>query len=143
MVDTKETAKNGGTGAGKTGPSKPAPTDETEQIVLTVGAAKGEVLKVERIDRAGHRHELSHEEFSELAGSEDADDLEHALGEAYGAGILDAFGDEEGDEDEEESTIRRLLLARLLARRTVRRRVRRLILARALRRRLLERQKSR
>jgi len=143
MVDTKESTRNESVGAGKSGPSKAAPADETEQLVLTMSAPKGEILKVERIDRAGHRRELSHDEFTELAGAEDADDLENALGEAYGAGIVDAFGEEEEDEDEEDAALRRLLLARLLGRQLVRRRLRRLILGRALRRRLLERKKKR
>jgi hypothetical protein len=113
-------------------------------VVFTLNATKGEILKVERIDKSGQRRELNEEDLAALSGGEEVDELEAGLEEAYGAGILAALGEEdEDDEDEEETALRRLVLARLLGRRMVRRGLRRLVLRRALRRRLLERRGQR
>jgi hypothetical protein len=105
---------------------------------LTLSPPKGEVVKVERVDRNGQRRELSEEEIGGLAGTDDLEDLETAIEEAYGGGILDALGEEDEDEDEEETALRRFLVARLLGRRVVRQRLRRLVVRRTLRRRLVE-----
>jgi hypothetical protein len=119
-------------------PSRSTPTEETEQIVLTL-SPKGEVLKVEKIEKSGQRHELSDEEFAALAGEDEREDLEAAFEEAYAAGVSDALGDEDEDEDEEEEEIalRQLILGRAVGRQLLRRGLRRLILRRALRRQLL------
>jgi hypothetical protein len=138
MVETKESSRNEDPSTGKRPSSKASASEETEQLVLTLNPAKGEVLKVERIDRNGHRRELSEDEIGGLAGKDDADDLEAALEEAYGGGILDVLGEGDEDEDEEEIALRRLLVARLLGRQVVRRRLRRLVIGRALRRRFVE-----
>src|SRR5262249_20065617 len=138
MVETKETPRNGDTSPGKRPSSKAPASEETEQLVLTLNPAKGEVIKVERIDRNGQRRELSEEEIGGLAGGGDLDDLGAALEEAYGGGILDVLGEEDEDEDEEAIALRRLLVARLLGRQVVRQKLRRLVIGRALRRRFVE-----
>ena len=138
MVEMKESLREGNGPAGKRPSSKASIGDEAEQLVLTLNPPKGEVVKVERVDRNGHRRELSEEEIGGLAGTDDLEDLEAALEEAYGGGILDALGEEDEDEDEEETALRRLILARLLGRRVVRQRLRGLVVRRALRRRLVE-----
>ena len=138
MVETKDSPRDANGPPGKRPSPKTSTSDETEQLVLTLNPAKGEVLKVERLDRNGQRHELSEDEISGLAGKDDAEDLEAALEEAYGGGILDLLGEEDEEEDEEETALRRLLMARLLGRGVVRRRLRRLVIGRALRRRLVE-----
>jgi len=124
--------------------SRSASTEETEQIVVTIGAATGEVVKVERIDKAGKRDELSEEECTKLAGEDEVDEIEAALEEAFEAGIAGALSDDDEDDlDDEERALRRLLIGGLLRRRPVlgrlrRRSLRRLLLRRLLRRRLLE-----
>jgi len=143
VVESKETAKEP-EAPGKRQAPRPGAAEETEQLVFTLGAGGGEILKVEKIDKSGQRRELNEEEAAALTGGEEVDDLEAGLEEAYGAGILDALGeDDEEGEDEEETALRRLVLARLLGRRMVRRGLRRLILRRALRRQILERRGQR
>ena len=143
MVESKEGSRNGEAATAKRQSSRSGTPDETEQLVLTMSTARGEIAKIERVDRAGQRREISEAEFAELAGAEEVENLEAALEEAYGAGILAVLGEEDEGEDEEETAIRRLLLARLLGRRVVRRGLRRLVLRRALRRRLTERRAHR
>jgi hypothetical protein len=138
MVEMKESPRDADGPPGKRPSSKTATSEETEQLVLTLNPAKGEVIKVERIDRNGQRRELSEDEIGGLAGKDDVEDLEAALEEAYGGGILDLLGEEDEDEDEEETALRRLLVSRLLGRQVVRKRLRRLVIGRALRRRLVE-----
>lgn len=125
-------------------PSRPSSPEETEQLqfVVTLSAPKGEVVKVEKIERPGQRRELSEEEFAQLAGEDEVEDLAAALEEAYAAGINDALGEddeEEDEDDEEEIALRRFILGRAAGRQLLRRGVRRLILRRALRRELFRR----
>ena len=105
----------------------------TRQLVLTLGVADGGVIKVEKLEKSGQRHEVSDEEFAALAG-EDGVELGAALEEAYTAGITDAINDElseeEEDEEEEEEILRRFILRRAAGRQLLRRGVRRLILRR-------------
>jgi hypothetical protein len=126
-------------------PPRPSAPEETEQLqfVVTLSAPNGEVIKVEKIERPGHRRELSEEEFAELAGEDEVEELGAALEEAYAAGINDAMGeddeDEDEDEEEEEIALRRFILGRAAGRQLLRRGVRRLILRRALQRELARR----
>jgi hypothetical protein len=143
VVESKEGTRNGESATGKKHSPRPGPTEDPEQLVLTLGGSGGEIVKVERMDKAGQRRELSEAEFAELAGGEELDNLEAALEEAFGAGILAVLGEEDEDENEEEAALRRLLLAQLLGRRMVRPVLRRLLLRRALRRRLIERRAER
>jgi len=120
--------------------------EETEQIVLTVGATTGDVVKIEKIDKSGKRDEISDEDCATLAGEDEVDEIEAALEEAFEAGIAGALSeDDEDDFDDEERALRRLLIGGLLKRRPVllrlrRRSLRRLLLRRLLRRRLLQHQ---
>jgi hypothetical protein len=131
--------KESSTDASRRQPPRSGSTEEPEQIVLTLSPTKGEVLKVERIERSGQRHELSDDEFAALAGEDEREDLEAALEEAYAVGVSDALGGEEEDEDEEdeEGALRQLILGRAVGRQLLRHGLRRLILRRALRRQLL------
>ena len=118
--------------------------EETEQMVLTIGATTGDVVKIEKIDKAGKRDELSEEDCARLAGEDEVEEIEAALEEAFEAGIAGALSeDDEDDLDDEERALRRLLIGGLLRRRPVltrlrRRSLRRLLLRRLLRRRLLQ-----
>ena len=120
--------------------------EETEQIVLTVGATTGDVVKIEKIDKSGKRDEISDEDCATLAGEDEVDEIEAALEAAFEAGIAGALSeDDEDDFDDEERALRRLLIGGLLKRRPVllrlrRRSLRRLLLRRLLRRRLLQHQ---
>jgi hypothetical protein len=123
-------------------PARSTPPEDTVQIVLTLSASKGEVLKVETLSRSGQRSDISDEDFAALAGEDETEELGVAIEEAYSAGIVDALGEEdeeEEDEDEEEAqnSIRDLILGRSAGRLLIRRGLRRLILRRALRRQIL------
>jgi hypothetical protein len=129
---------------GKRPPSRPPSPEETEQLqfVVTLSAPAGEIVKVEKVERPGHRRELSEEEFAQLAGEDEVEELGAALEEAYAAGINDALGDDDEDEEDEDEEIalRRFILGRAAGRQLLRRGVRRLILHRALQRELARRQ---
>jgi len=124
--------------------ARPGQNEETEQMVLTIGATTGDVVKIEKIDKAGKRDELSEEDCARLAGEDEVEEIEAALEEAFEAGIAGALSeDDEDDLDDEERALRRLLIGGLLRRRPVltrlrRRSLRRLLLRRLLRRRLLQ-----
>jgi hypothetical protein len=124
-------------------PARATPASEdTVQLVLTLSASKGDVLKVETLGRSGQRSEISEEDFAALAGEDEIEELGAAFEEAYSAGIVDALGeddqeDEEEDEEDAQHSLRQLILGRSAGRLLIRRGVRRLILRRALRRQLL------
>ena len=147
MADTKvgETKENSPDPLGAKPPSpRSTPPEETEQFVVTISSQKGEIVKVEKIERHGHRRELTEEEFAALAGEDEVEELEAAVEEAYTAGVMDALGEDDEDEDdeeaEEETALRQFVLGRAVGRQLLRRGLRRLILRRALRRVLQGRQ---
>ena len=117
-------------------------SSETRQIVLTLSVPGGDVLKVEKIDKAGQRRPMPEAEFAALAGDDDAEDLGAVLEGAYTAGISDALDDEMSDEDEgsddEEEIIRRFMMRRSAGRQLLRGGMRKLILRRRLRRDLVQ-----
>lgn len=114
--------------------------DETRQLIFTLNAATGEVVRIEKLDPSGTRTEVAKEETIELAGKDNLHEIEAALDEAFEAGIssvLEPSGeDESSEESEEEKELRRVLLMRLIGRnvrrRLQRRLVQRLILSRTL-----------
>ena len=117
---------------------RPAPGEGTEQIIFTMRAPTGEVLKVEKIDVGGNRRDLSKEEVAGLVGKSEESEIEDALDEAFEAGIsslLDPRTEvEESPETGDEVALRRELLTLIVgagARRRLQRRiVQRLILSR-------------
>ena len=118
--------------------------EEMEQLVVTFNAAMGEIVKVEKVDKAGKHHELTEEECAKLAGQDEVEEMEAALEEAFEAGVAVVVGDEDKedaeDDDDEERALRQLLIGRLLERHPVRRRLlHQLLLRRLLLRRLLKR----
>lgn len=116
-------------------------TAEEEQVMVTINAAMGGIVRVEKVDKAGKRQELMEEEWAKLVGEDEVDEIETALEEAFEAGIAvvlgDAYQDEEAEEayeDDEERALRRLLVGGLL-RRSIRRRIlQRVLVSRLLRR---------
>jgi hypothetical protein len=119
-------------------PARPAAGDGTEQIIFTMRVPAGEVVRVEKIDVGGNRHQLSKEETAGLVGNNEVSEIEEALDEAFEAGIcslLDPSEVEESPETEDEVALRRELLTHIVGagvrRRLQRRIVQRLILSRA------------
>ena len=120
--------------------SSHASGDETKQLIFTLNAATGAIIKIEIVDPAGKRKDIPREETVALAGKDNLHEIEAALDEAFEAGISSVFeptdDDEPSDETEEEKELRRILLMHLIGR-NVRRRlqhrlVQRLILSRTL-----------
>jgi hypothetical protein len=117
---------------------------ETRQVVVTLSVPDGDVLKVETLDKAGHRQPMPEEEFAALAGDDDAEELGAVLEGAYTAGISDALNEEmseneEAVDDDEEEIIRRFMIRRAAGRHLLRSGMRKLILRRRLRRDLIQR----
>jgi hypothetical protein len=118
--------------------SEAAGAAEEEQLTVTINAAVGRIVKVDKVDKAGKRQELAEDEWAKLVGEDEVEEIEGALEEAFEAGIAVVLGEEydidEAYEDDEERATRRLLLGGLL-RRSIRRRIlQRLVLSRLLRR---------
>ena len=119
-------------------PGRHVAGDGTEQIVFTMRAPSGEVVKVEKVDAGGNRHELSREDISGLVGKNEVREIEDALDEAFEAGIcslLDPSSEvEENPETGDELALRRELLTLVIGagvrRRLQRRIVERVILSR-------------
>ena len=107
---------------------------ETEQLVLTLDVATGEIVNVEKLDRSGHRHELTEAEYAELAADDVTDELEATFEEAYESAVADALG-----EDAEELALRRLVGGHLLVRGMLRHELGRQLLRRAIRRQIVKR----
>jgi hypothetical protein len=117
--------------------SKKKPADQ-RQLIVTLNARDGEVVKVEELEKSGRRHEIMDEEFAALAGDKEAAGFFPALEHAYAAGFADADGDEFefDDDDESEDDIEQILLHGVGAHPFLRHEVRKLILGRLVRRQL-------
>jgi len=120
-------------------PSRLSSVEETEQLVLTVSPATREIIKIEKVDKAGKRDEISDEQCAELAGDDEVEEIEAGLEEAFEAGVAVTLGEDDDDVDGEERAIQRLLIGRLVGRRPGLRALRRRFLHRLLLRRLLRR----
>jgi hypothetical protein len=118
--------------------SRRASADETEQLVLTVSTASGDIVKIERLDNAGKREEVSDAQCAQLAGDDEVEEIEAGLEEAFEAGVAATLGEDDEDVDDED-VIDRLLIGRLVERRPGLRGLRRRFLHRLLLRRLLRR----
>ena len=135
MADARETPRDsGGSGSRREG-ARAAPTVETEQLMLTLSVATGEIVRVEKVEHGGKRHELSDGEYAELVVDDETGEIEAALEEAYEAGLEDALGENDGDGAADEVlALRRLAVGRLLVRGMLRRGLRRRLLHRTTRR---------
>lgn len=113
--------------------------DGTEQIIFTLRASTGQVVKVEKIDAGGNRREFSKEEITGFVGKNEVSEIEDTLDEAFEAGICSLLHPtsevEEGPETADEAALRRELLTLIVGagvrRRLHRRIVQRLVLSRA------------
>ena len=118
----------------------PAPSEMMDEFVVTLNPATHDVVKVERLGRAGQRQELSEQESAELAGGDELDDVLGAVQEAYEAGVAQGLDeDDDGDEADEDLVILELLLDRPSRVGPPGRGMRRAVLHRLLLRRLLRR----
>lgn len=143
MAEPAESGREKESAASRREPSRFASADETEQLVLTVSTATGDIVKIEKVDKGGKREEISDAHCAELAGDDEVEEIEAGLEEAFEAGVTATLGEDEEDADDEE-TVDRLLIGRLVERRSglraLRRRfLHRLLLRRLLRRRILQR----
>jgi hypothetical protein len=126
--------------AAKRAGTRSAGDEETEQLIFTLRAATGEIIRVEKADAAGKRGELPKDEAVELVGKQNLDEVEAALDEAFEAGICSVLDPESEHETSEETaeetelrrTLLKLIIGREIRRRLQRRIVQRLILSRTL-----------
>lgn len=143
MAEAQKDSERKGVASFKGG-SEAVAASEQEQVMMTIEVPMGKIVKVEKIDKAGKRHELAEEEWAKLVGGDEAEDIEVALEEAFEAGIAAVLGeryDDEGAyEDDEERAVRRFLIHELLGPHPVQRRIlQRVLVSRVLRRRILKR----
>ena len=140
MVESRKGPHDREPSASKQPASHSAATETMDEIVLTLRPATHDVVKVERLGRAGQRKELSEHECAELAGDDELDELVVAVQEAYEAGVMKGLDqDHDYDEADEDLVIWQLLLDRPRQVGPLRRDIRRAMLHRLLLRRLLRR----
>jgi len=137
MPEPAETGRDRESAASRREPSRFGSADETEQLVLTISSATGDILKIEKVDKAGKREELSDERSAELAGDDEIEEIEAGLEEAFEAGLSAALGEDDEDVEDDGQAIERLLIGQLIGRRVGLRALRRRFLHRLLLRRLL------
>jgi hypothetical protein len=139
MTEAQKDSERKGVASFKGG-SEAAGASEQEQVVVTINASMGKVVRVEKIDKAGKSQELPEKEWAKLVGDDEVEEIEAALDEAFEAGVAAALreeyeDDDEAYEDDEETALRRLLVGELQRRRPVQRRIlQRLLMKRVLRR---------
>jgi hypothetical protein len=120
-------------------PGKSASTTQAtppQRLAFTLDASTGEIIKIENVDSAGQRHELSKAEKQDLARERLGVGVEALLERAFEAGIGCLLGDEDSKDDEseteEETGVRRILLKPLIERTAVARALRREVLRQAI-----------
>jgi len=60
---------------------------ETKQLIFTLNAATGAVIRIEMVDPHGKRYEVPRDETVALAGKDGLHEIEAALDDAFEAGI--------------------------------------------------------
>src|SRR4029078_12566469 len=120
MAEPHRESQRKGVTSFKAGAEPADSAEEEEQLVVTFNAAMGEIVKVEKVDKAGKRQELTEEECAKLAGRDEVEEIEAALEEAFEAGVAVVVGDDDKedaeDDDDEERALRQLLIGGLLGR---------------------------
>jgi hypothetical protein len=116
-------------------------------ISITVDADTGRVVKIESVDTAGERHELSEDVRASLASKQEKATVAAVVEQAFEAGIdfvLGAPGEGEASEaDEEDADLRRVLLRSLIRHSPAKRLVQRDVLAQAIVGSLIEQEATR
>jgi len=107
-----------------------------ELVGLTVDAATGRIVKVERVDAGGARSELSETDRARIAGKAKEATLERLLEQAFEAGIdcvlTHARADPEPPESDEDAELSRAVLKSLIEHSAARRLMGREVLSRAI-----------
>src|SRR5882672_8174930 len=111
MVESRRGAHEREPSGSKHAAPHAAATEALDELILTLNPATHDVVKVERLGRAGQRKELSEHECAELAGDDELDELVVAVQEAYEAGVMKGL-DQQHDYDvaDEDLVIWQLLL---------------------------------
>jgi hypothetical protein len=150
-ADAKPEAEQADRPAAKAGRATAAKEDQPaprlKAVTITIDPESAEVVRVEGLDDAGARHELSDDERASLAAQARRDGrLEELLEHAFEAGIACVLGEAEEDEATEESPaeeqLRHLILAPLMRRSVMRRLTERAALNRAVLGSLIERSRG-
>jgi len=119
-------------------PAKPTLIEQSaswpERLAFTLDTSSGEVLKLESVDSAGHRSELSAKEKADLAKESCELDLKAVIEQAFEAGIASVLGEEDKNESEtkEDADLRRILLKPLIEASSAAKLMRREVLRRAI-----------
>jgi hypothetical protein len=120
-------------------PGKSASTVQASpprRLAFTLDASNGEIIKIENVDSAGQRRELSKTERQDLAKEGRGVSVEALLERAFEAGIASLLDDEDTKEDEseteDEAGVRRILLQHLMERNFAARALRREVLRQAI-----------
>jgi len=133
--DTKRELPTGGERKQKPSAAISEPKSQPELFTLTFDARRGEVVKFERIDINGVRHELSETDRARLASEKNEGRLGGILEQAFEAGIACVLGGKANQDDEreteEEADLRRLLLRQLIEHSSAARFMRRDVMSRA------------
>ena len=113
-----------------------AQASPSRRLGFTLDASTGEIIKIENVDSAGQRHELSKAEKQDLAKERLGGGVEALLERAFEAGVACLLDDEDGEEEEseteEEAGVRRVLLQHLMERTLAARALRREVLRQAI-----------
>ena len=113
-----------------------APTSRSQRLAFTLDGSTGEIIKIENVDSAGQRRELSKTERQDLAKESGGVGVEGLLERAFEAGIASLLDDEDTKEDEseteDEAGVRRILLQHLMERNFAARALRREVLRQAI-----------
>jgi len=140
MAESRRGAHEREPSASKQAAPEAAATEALDELILTLNPATHDVVKVERLGRAGLRKELSEHECAELAGDDEVGELVVTVQEAYEAGVMKGLDQQHDyDEADEDLVIWQLLLDSPSHAGPLRRDIRRAMLHRMLLRRLLRR----
>src|SRR5438128_2612618 len=88
MAESRRGAHEREPSASKQAAPDAATTEALDELILTLNPATHDVVKVERLGRAGVRKELSEQECAELAGDDEVGELVVTVQEAYEAGVM-------------------------------------------------------
>jgi hypothetical protein len=127
-------APKGESSMSKSSPPTSEPSANADLLSITVNSKTGQIVKVESVDDAGVRRDLSDEKRASLAKERGKDTLEALLERAFEAGIACVLGGttaEDNGLDEEEAELRHMLLRPLIRHSAAERLMQRDILARA------------
>jgi hypothetical protein len=115
--------------------SGPEPIVMAGRISFTIDMASGQMVKVEAVDDAGVRRELTAEQKSGLARAESKETLEDIVEKTFEAGIAAVLGaddEEEEVESEDGANLRHLILRPMIAKSAAKRFLKRDVLSKAI-----------